>query len=129
MYAKGSLFISFFSPWRSPNPFSSCREEEGGGPYRGSGLFLFPERFVQFAAPPHLVHVRGNHRGVGILPCAGPSLCALPRSYTLGWRRLSRRPSSFYSFLYIHIKTTMILCWRPSSPKLPMVADRDMGLF
>src|ERR687897_2766265 len=44
---------------------------------RGSGPLLFPERFVQSAAPPHLVHVRGTHRGVGILPSAGPSLCVI----------------------------------------------------
>src|SRR5215207_2274476 len=44
---------------------------------RGSGPLLFPERFVQSAAPLHLVHVRGTHRGVGILPSAGPSLCVI----------------------------------------------------
>src|SRR5918995_6919671 len=45
---------------------------------RGSGPLLFPEQFVQSAAPPHLVHVRGTtHRGVGILPSAGPSLCVI----------------------------------------------------
>src|SRR5215204_265248 len=44
------------------------------GPHRGSGPFLFPERFVQFAASPHLVHVRGNTTRDRHPPSAGPSL-------------------------------------------------------
>jgi hypothetical protein len=47
---------------------------EGRGVYQATVLavdegypppILFQERFVQSAAPPHLVHVRGNHRGTG----------------------------------------------------------------
>src|SRR5215207_1915897 len=41
------------------------------GPEGYPGPFLFPERFVQFAAPPHLVHVRGNIEGLAFSqgPC------------------------------------------------------------
>jgi hypothetical protein len=45
--------------------------------------FLFPEQFVQSPAPPHLVHVRGTHRGAGILPSVGPSICAIAPVLTL----------------------------------------------
>jgi hypothetical protein len=41
---------------------------------RGLGPFLFPEQFVQSAAPPRLVHVRGTHRGLAssLHPSASP---------------------------------------------------------
>jgi hypothetical protein len=46
------------------------------GASKSPGPFLFPERSVQSDAPPHLVHVRGNHRGADTLH---PSAC--PQSY------------------------------------------------
>jgi hypothetical protein len=43
--------------------------------YGGSGSFLFPEQFVQFAAPPHLVRVRGLIEGSASSPLLALSLC------------------------------------------------------
>src|SRR5918994_542415 len=63
-------------------------------PCRDPGPFLFPERFVQFAAPPHLVHRRGNIKGPAPSHSAGPSFCAIAPVLTAQSRTIVPLPHS-----------------------------------